>query len=231
MRSSRAFLLFRNTIFALCALTAAAGASLVSNVANATTVATFEWVSTSSSGGITTPTGTLTLSLPDSITSQTFNTGSLGSSANALALLTGFSYTYGNGLSVGLSNLNLTSSSVSPAQWITSYSTNTNGVATGFYLLAGFQLNGSKVFPGDSRAANFQLSNSAGIQNGPAGPSIIGAASNNMTPFVGPATVDAGYWRMTSFQTGVSPVPLPAALPLLLSGLLGFGGFTLRRRR
>jgi len=227
MRPSLKFPRVRRTILSLCALTAMG----VGLVANATTVATFDWVSTSSSGGVATPTGSLTLSLPDSITTQTFNTGNLGSSASALALLTGFSYTFGNGLSVGLTNLNLASSSVNPAQWITSYSTNTNGAATGFYLLAGFQLTGSKVFAGDPRAATFQLSNSAGIQNGPSGPSIIGAASNNMTPFVGAPTVDAGYWRMTSFQTGVSPVPLPAALPLLLSGLLGFGGVAWRKRR
>jgi hypothetical protein len=205
-------------------------AGLSSLAANATTVATFSWVSTSSSGGVVTPSGTLTLSLPDTITTQTFDTGTLGSSSAAFAMLTGLSYTYGNGLSIGLADV--TSKSINPIKWYTSATTNTNGASPGpgVYLLAGFQLSGSKVFAGDPRAAIFTLGDSAGTQNLP-GPSILGPGSNGLTPFVGPATSDAGYWQLTNFQTGVSAVPVPAALPLLISGLAGVGGMLARRRR
>jgi len=37
--------------------------------------------------------------------------------------------------------------------------------------------------------------------------------------------------RLSSFQTGVVPVPVPAVLPLLISGLAGLGGVIVRRRR
>lgn len=212
--------------YAATALVLALGGAWAGAV-SATTVATFAWVATGP-GPVVTPSGTLTLSLPDSITTQTFDTGTLANSTAAFAMLTGLSYTYGNGLSVGLSDL--TSESISPIKWYTSAATNTSGL-TGIYLLAGFQLAGSKVFPGDVRAANFGFTSSAGTQNG-SGPSIIGPAFNGMTPFAGQgvATTDSGFWQLTSFQTGVAPVPVPAALPLLLSGLAGLGGVVARRR-
>jgi len=200
-----------------------AGAALSTRAANATTVAIFTWVATGP-GPNTTANGTLTLSLPDSITTQTFDTGTLTSSA-AAAMLTGLSFQYGNGLSVTLGDL--TSKTINPIKWYTSAATNSNGLPDGVYLLAGFQLTGSKVFPGDPRAAIFTLTNPAGSQLLP-GPSNVGLAGAGLTPFVGNPANDSGHWLLTSF---VPAVPLPAALPLLLSGLAGLGGVVARRGR
>jgi len=202
-------------------LAAAALLSCLPLAANATTVV-FDWVSTSVTAGQTiTPAGTLTLTLPNTVTTQTFNTGSLGSSALAAADITGFAFEFSDGLSVGLSNLTSKSitenTSVNPAayEWYTSNTVTTSGGPTGVYLITGFTLAGSKVFPGDPRAANFQIASSAGQV------SLVGPASNNITPFAGQgaASVDAGYWELQSIQT--SSVPLPAAGWMLVSGLAG----------
>ena len=211
-------------------------ASLSAGVANATTVATFTWVSSFVNGGSQTPTGTLQLSLPDTVTTQTFTTPSPGSltPAQMFSSITALSYTFGDGLSIGLADLNSTTASILPSlfsstTWYTSAPTTvslfTGGTATGVFLLSGFTLKGSKVFAGDSRAADFQLAEPAGQQN----PANVGLDSNGITPFAGQgvATTDSGYWQLT----GVSTVPVPAALPLLFSGLAGLGGLIGRRRR
>jgi hypothetical protein len=48
-------------------------------------------------------------------------------------------------------------------------------------------------------------------------PTNVTQANNQLTPFSGQGTAsnDFGYWKLNS----LAPVPLPAALPLLLSGL------------
>jgi hypothetical protein len=147
--------------------------------------------------------------------------------AQLFASITGLSFTFGDGITVGLGDLSSTTaatnaSTFSSDAWITSANTNTGGPAAGFYyLITGMTLKGTTA------GGTFQLADPAGIQNLP-GPSIISLDSHNIQPGAGAgaASVDAGYWRLTSLQ----PVPLPAALPLLLAGLTGLGGLVRRRR-
>jgi hypothetical protein len=211
-------------------LAAVGVAAALPRAANATT-ATFSWVSTSfvtAQTPPTTPTGTLTLTLPDSITTQTFDTGVLvGGSNAAFDMITAFSYTFSDGLTATLSSLNRAASSISPAKWYTSVSFDPDGAGTaptGIYLISGFTLTSvTGAFAGGTA----QFANSAGTQ-GP--PSSVGAEANTITPTFPPwSSNDAGYWRLTSFSAPT--VPLPAALPLLISGLGALGGMVARRRR
>jgi hypothetical protein len=200
-------------IVAAALLVAAAG---LAAPVRAATIAAFEWVPVAGAGA----SGSLTLTLPDTVTSSTFNTGNLGAAA-AQAAITGFNYTFSNSLVVGLSDL--TSRSIASNTWVTSNAVTPAGGPLGIYLIAGFQLAGSKVFPGDSRAANFSIANAAGL------PSLVAYDNNGVTPFVGAAANDAGYWRLNSFTA--NPVPLPAAAWLLISGLGGLASFARRRQQ
>jgi len=179
----------------------------VSAQASASMLASFNWVDLSHSAGVT-PVGSLTLTLPDSITTQTFDTGTL-TQTQALSMLTGFAYTFSNGLSVNLADLTTFTFSP-PIHWATS-NANHGGFGTGVDLITGCQFSGSKSFPGDPRAPIYNITMSAGL------PSNVTQANNQLTPFAGQGTAsnDFGYWKLTS----LAPVPLPAALPLLLSGL------------
>lgn len=56
----------------------------------------------------------------------------------------------------------------------------------------------------------------------------IGNGGNNFNSAGSiPAIADGGYWKLDSVA---SPVPLPAALPLLISAIGGLGVFVRRRR-
>jgi hypothetical protein len=67
----------------------------------------------------------------------------------------------------------------------------------------------------------FSLANNTGTP-GANYPNGIGNGGNNINP--PNAIADGGYWMMAA------PVPLPATLPLVLSGLAALGGAVRRRR-
>jgi hypothetical protein len=155
-----------------------------------------------------TPSGSLTLTLPGTITTQTFDTGNLG--AAAISDITAFTYTFSDGLSVGLSS----SDSTTPA-----------GGPTGIYLISGFTLSGKKTYPpSGSGLAPFPIANTAGL------PTNVALDANTLTPQAsqGTASNDAGYWELASL-TEESTVPLPPGLPLLLTGVAALG-LLLRQR-
>jgi hypothetical protein len=170
----------------------------------ASTIATFEWVRDPGTG-TSTESGTLALTLPGTITTDQFTV-----SGATLSQITTFNYTYSNGTTANLSNMT-TASFTAPGQWqtVTETAAYMGGSGVGETdLVTGYSITGTP--------STFSLTNTAG---GSAG---IGLAVNAL----GTAS-DDGYWQLQS----LTPVPLPAALPLLLSGLGAFGvGFRRRSR-
>jgi hypothetical protein len=69
----------------------------------------------------------------------------------------------------------------------------------------------------------FMLANAAGFA-GTNLPTGLGNGGNTINP--PNAIADGGYWMLAS----AAPVPLPATLPLVLSGLAALGGAVRRRR-
>ena len=176
--------------------------------AQADTIAAFSWVENSGSGGGT-ESGSLTLDLPGTVSnpfSVSFTQGSTSSAPD----LTALSYTYSNGTTISLSNLTNfeftdgSGNAITNASWATTTSGHGGfGVGT-TDLITGF------IF---SNASGLKISEPLSLA------SNLGLASNQMT-----GVNDSGYWQLTS----LTPVPLPAGFPLLLSGLAAFGA--LRRR-
>ena len=171
--------------------------------AEASTLATFEWVDASGSTG----SGALAISLPGMVTNPQFNiTGA------SFSDITDFDYTFSSGLTVSLADLTSHTFNPTPASWTTSTitSTTTGGSAVGDTdLTTGF------IFGG---ADNLKIAESQGTLFN------IQVANNLINPASGGVSNDFGYWKLES----LTPVPLPAALPLLLSGL-GLIGAARRR--
>jgi hypothetical protein len=172
-------------------------------------IATFSWVENSGSG-TQAESGSLTLDLPGTV-SNPFAVGFTQASTSAAPDLTSLSYTYSNGTTITLANLTsfeFTNSSGNPitsASWATTtsghggFGVGTTDLITGFIFS---DASGQKIAEPLSLTSN------------------LGLASNQMN-----GVNDSGYWTLDS----LTPVPLPAGLPLLLSGLVALGA--MRRRR
>lgn len=190
-------------------------------------VVTFDWVPMAedpASAQTTTPSGTLQLTLSSFAltgTSDPPNFGPYYQSGNdaATANITGFSYTAGNGLTVDLADVTSESVRSATTPWQTSgLDTPAPGASdpfpsptAGYYLVSGFSLSGATAQGSFFMSANNVGTAGATYPNGvPNGDATFNATSSGV-----PAIEDGGYWELAS----MTPVPLPPALLLLLSGL------------
>jgi hypothetical protein len=202
--------------------------------------ATFEWVPVQN-GGTQTASGTLVLTLPSfaaatdpySPNGQYYASPTYSSNASAEAALSSLTFSFGNGVNVawGTNTPDATLSFASLSDpllptgaarvWATDDGLITPQVQSGQtaapqgnYLITGFQLSGQTT---TGATVYFDVANSSGSVYSP-GPA---EDYNGITGGIS----DDGFWELQS----ITPVPLPAALPLLIGGL-GLLGAAVRRR-
>ncbi len=178
--------------------------------ANADTLATFDWVAFQN-GGAGTGSGDLMLTLPGTVPGPGFDVpfASVTAAKNAVA---GFSYTFSNGDTLTLANLQAGTLQMNPTDWATTDTITPAGAPTGLYLGTNFNFGGFVTPPGGVLTP-FQLASSGGMVT-------LGAGDAQLR------ITDTGYWKLES----LSPVPLPAAAWLLISGLAGLAGLGRRGR-
>lgn len=215
-------------------LAAGAMATALPLAAHATVVETFDWVSGTNtpenpgSAKTTNPSGTLQLTLSSFTLTTPPSNPNLGpyytSGTATTATISAFSYTAGDGLTVNLSNINPATESLTTT-WATSALVTPSGTSSaGFYLISAFSFSGTTP-----QGSPFKIANAAGI----AGANYVSGVGNGgnafnattTTPII-PAITDGGYWELAS----ATAVPLPAGLPLLLSGIGGLGVLARRRK-
>ena len=172
--------------------------------ANADTLATFDWVAFQN-GGAGTGSGDLVLTLPGTVSGPGFDVA-FASVSTAKNAVTGFSYTFSNGDTLTLANLRAGTLQMNPTDWVTTNTITPAGAPAGRYLGTDFSFSGFVTPPGGVLSP-FQLASSGGMVT-------LGAGDAQLR------ITDTGYWKLDS----LSPVPVPAAAWLLVSGLAGFAG-------
>jgi len=200
--------------------------------AHASTV-TFDWVPTTENpaSGPSIATGSITLNIPSwtnvpisgaNLGPDYWTSETSGSPGPVVATITGLSYKFGNGVTVALANLSTTT--FASQLWATSavLTPPTGAQApsappTGYYLETAFTVSGTVG------GQHFMLANNVGHGAGVNYPNGIGLGGNTYTGTSPASIADGGYWELAP-----TAVPLPAALPLLLSGLGLLGSFARR---
>ncbi len=178
--------------------------------AHADTLATFDWVPYTN-GGSGTGSGDLVLTLPGTVTGPGFDV-SFASLSAAKSAVTGFSYTFSDGDSLTLADLQAGTLQMNPLAWETTQTITPADAPTGVYLGTNFNFGGYVTVPGQGLTP-FQVASSGGLYT-------LGAGDAQLT------VTDTGYWKLES----LSPVPLPAAGWLLISGFAGLWGVVRRPR-
>jgi hypothetical protein len=173
--------------------------------AEASTLAAFGWVNAFGSTG----SGALEISLPGTVTSPQFNIAGASFSD-----ITGFEYTFSSGLKVDIPDLTSHAFNPTPAAWTTTTITSTTVGGSG---IGATDLTTGFIFGG---ANNLKIAESQGTLFN------IQVANNLINPAGGGVANDFGYWKLES----LTPVPLPGAMPLLLSAL-GMIGMARRRSK
>jgi hypothetical protein len=171
--------------------------------AHAETIAVFDWIPFTN-GGTGTGSGDLVLTLPGTVSAPFDVTYS--SVAAADAAVTGFSYTFSNGDTLDLADLQSGSLQLNPLAWDTTGTLTPAGAPTGVYLGSTFSFGGFATV--DGQLTPFQVASSGGMVTLAAGDAQL-------------RITDTGYWELASLS--VTPVPLPAAGWLLLGGLSALG--------
>ena len=170
---------------------------------------TFSWVPYSSIPGSVTPSGFITLDLnlasAPAVGGAAFTTSTYASAADWYAAIANFSYTDSAGQTFTKADF---TSYTPPTTLVWS---DTNDITAPFVPSA----TGNFLLP------SFILSNtveSLSFNTGASTATVVNLSTNSVGS---PTAYDSGYWELSS----VAPVPLPAGLPLLLSGLglLGLG--------